>query len=101
MITFTLRIKYRYTNMIIFFLTPLLGSVKNYVKYKRFHPLLFLRSPLLYFLLQIIIQTDNIWMIMILERWIMFVFKIIRSLWRNDYQIKKEKYKLKYNLKYN
>ena len=87
--------------MIVFFLTPLLGSLKNYVKYKRFCPFLFLRSPLLSFLLQIIIQTNNIWMIMILERWLMFIFKIIRSLLRNDYQRKKEKYKLKYNLKYN
>ena len=87
--------------MIVFFLTPLLGSLKNYVKYKRFCPFLFLRSPLLCFLLQIIIQTNNIWMIMILERWLMFWFKIIRSFLRNDYQKKKEKYKLKYNLIYN
>ena len=87
--------------MIVFFVTPLLGSLKNYVKYKRFNFFLFLRSPLLCFILQIIIQTNNIWMIMILERWLMFIFKIIRSLLRNDYQRKKEKYKLKYNLKYN
>jgi hypothetical protein len=40
-------------------------------------------------------------MIMILERWLMFIFKIIRSLWRNDYQKKREKYIMKYNLKYN
>ena len=86
--------------MIVFFLTPLLGSLKNYVKYKRFNPFLFLRSPLLCFILQIIIQTNNIWMIMILERWLMFCFKIFRSFLRNDYQKKKEKYKLKYNLKY-
>ena len=87
--------------MIVFFDTPLLGSLKNYVKYKRFSPFLFFRSPLLCFLLQIIIQTNNNWMIMILERWLMFWFKIIRSFLRNDYQKKKEKYKLKYNLKYN
>jgi len=37
---------------------------------------------------------------MILERWIMFVFKIIRSLIRNDYLKKKEKYIEKYNLIY-
>ena len=86
--------------MIIFFLTPLLGSLKNFVKYKKFNPFLFLRSPVLCFMLQIIIQTNNIWMIMILERWIMFVFKIIRSLIRNDYLKKKEKYIEKYNLNY-
>lgn len=88
--------------MIVFFLiTPFLGSLKNYVKYKRFCPFLFLRSPLICFLLQIAIQTNNIWMIVIIERWIMFLLKIIRSFLRNDYQKKKEKYKLKYNLKYN
>ena len=87
--------------MIVFFLiTPFLGSLKNYVKYKRFSPFLFLRSPLICFLLQIAIQTNNIWMIMILERWIMFIFKIIRSLIRNDYLKKKEKYIEKYNLIY-
>jgi len=37
---------------------------------------------------------------MILERWFMFVFKIIRSLIRNDYLKKKDKYIEKYNLKY-
>ena len=86
--------------MIIFFLTPLLGSLKNFVKYKKFNLFLFLRSPALCLMLQLIIQTNNIWMIMILERWIMFVFKIIRSLIRNDYLKKKEKYIEKYNLKY-
>jgi len=88
--------------MIVFFLiTPLLGSLKNYVKYKRFSSYLFLRSPLICFLLQIAIQTNNIWMIVIIERWIMFLFKIMRSLLRNDYLNKKEKYKKKYNIKYN
>ena len=86
--------------MIIFFLTPLLGSLKNFVKYKKFNLFLFLRSPTLCLILKIIIQTNNIWMIMILERWIMFVFKIIRSWIRNDYLKKKEKYIEKYNLKY-
>ena len=86
--------------MIIFFLTPLLGSLKNFVKYKKFNLFLFLRSPVLCLILKIIIQTNNIWMIMILERWIMFVFKIIRSWIRNDYLTKKEKYIEKYNLNY-
>ena len=86
--------------MIIFFLTPLLGSLKNFVKYKKFNLFLFLRSPVLCLILKIIIQTNNIWMIMILERWIMFVFKIIRSWIRNDYLKKKEKYIEKYNLIY-
>ena len=87
--------------MIVFFITPLLGSLKNYVKYKQFSPFIFLRSPLVCFLLQVFIQTNNYWMILILERWLMFFFKIIRSLYRNDYQRNRNKYILKYNLKYN
>lgn len=87
--------------MILFFITPFLGSLKNYVKYKQFSFCLFLRSPLICFLLQVIIQTNNYWMILILERWLMFSFKIIRSLYRNDYQRNRNKYILKYNLEYN
>lgn len=87
--------------MIIYLITPLLGSLKNYVKYKQFSLYLFLRSPLTCFLLQVFIQTNNYWMILILERWFMFFFKIMRSFWRNDYQRNKHKYILKYNLEYN
>ena len=87
--------------MIIYLITPLLGSLKNYVKYKQFSLYLFLRSPLTCFLLQVFIQTNNYWMILILERWMMFFLKIIRSFYRNDYQRNRNKYILKYNLKYN
>jgi hypothetical protein len=87
--------------MIIYFITPILGSLKNYVKYKQFNILNFLRTPVVYFLFQLILQTRDYWKILILERWFFFIFKIIRSLLRNDYQQKKDKYKLKYNMKYN
>jgi len=87
--------------MIIYLITPLLGSLKNYVKYKRFSLYLFIRSPLLCYLLQVFVQTNNYWMILILERWFMFLFKILRSFWRNDYQMNRNKYILKYNLEYN
>lgn len=86
--------------MIYLLLTPLLGSLKNYVKYKRFDLLNFLRTPFVYFLLQLFLQTENYWKILIMERWIFFVLKIIRSLWRNDYLNNKEKYKIKYKIKY-
>ena len=86
--------------MLLILVTPLLGSLKNYVKYKRFNILILLRTPLLYFLLQLILQTNNIWKILLIERWILFLFKIIRSLYRNDYLVKKEKYKIKYNINY-
>jgi len=81
-------------------ITPLLGSLKNYVKYKQFNILILLRTPFIYFLLQLILQTNNVWKILVIERWILFLFKISRSLYRNDYYVKKEKYKIKYNINY-
>jgi hypothetical protein len=84
----------------ILLITPLLGTIRNYVKYKSFKPLVFIRTPILYFFLIIIFQTNNIWKILILERWIMFIYKTFLSLLKNDYQNKKQKYIQKYNLKY-
>ena len=84
----------------LFLITPLLGSLKNYVKYKRFDLLNFMRTPIIYFLIQYFLQTKNYWMILIIERWFFFICKICRSLWRNDYIKNKEKYKIKYNIIY-
>ena len=84
----------------ILLITPLLGSLRNFVKYKNFKPLIFIRTPLLYFFLFLIFQTNNIWKIIVLERWFMFVFKTLKSVFRRDYIIKKEKYIMKYNMKY-
>ena len=81
-------------------ITPLLGSLRNFVKYKNFKPLIFIRTPVLYFFLFLILQTNNIWKIIVLERWFMFVFKTLKSVYRRDYIIKKEKYIMKYNMKY-
>jgi len=80
--------------------TPLLGSLRNHAKYKNFKPLIFIRTPILYFFLYIILQTNNVWKIIVIERWIMFVYKMILSLYKQDYIKKKEKYQKKYNLKY-
>jgi len=84
----------------IIIITPILGAFRNYVKYKYFKPLVFIRTPILYLLIQAIIQTNNIWKILILERWFMLIYKTCLSLLRNDYMKKKHKYILKYNLKY-
>jgi hypothetical protein len=84
----------------ILLITPLLGSLRNFVKYKNFKPLIFIRTPVLYFVLFLIFQTNNIWKIIVLERWFMFVFKTLKSVYRRDYIIKKEKYIMKYNMKY-
>jgi hypothetical protein len=80
--------------------TPLLGSLRNHVKYKNFKSLIFIRTPIIYFFLFLFLQTRNIWKIIVLERWLMFVFKTSLSIYRNDYKNKKEKYIEKYKMKY-
>ena len=80
--------------------TPLLGSLRNHVKYKNFKSLIFIRTPVIYFFLFLFLQTRNIWKIIVLERWLMFVYKTILSIYKNDYKNKKEKYIEKYKMKY-
>jgi hypothetical protein len=86
--------------MYLYLITPLLGSLKNYVKYKRFNILVFLRTLYIYFILKLSIQTNNTWLILMLERWFFFIFKIIKSIINNDYNNKKQKYIEKYKLIY-
>lgn len=86
--------------MWIYLITPLLGSLKNYVKYKTFNFLVFLRTLYIYTLIQCIIKTNNIYLILILERWFFFIFKIIRSIYRNDYLRNRIKYETKYKIIY-
>ena len=84
----------------LYLITPLLGSLKNYVKYKNFNFLVFIRTFYIYALIQTIIQTNNIYLILILERWFFFGFKVIRSIMRNDYMRNRNKYIQKYKLIY-
>ena len=86
--------------MYLYTITPLLGSLKNYVKYKRFNILIFVRSFYVYLILHLFTQTNNIWLILIFERWFFFIFKIIRSIYRNDYMRNKSKYETKYKIIY-
>ena len=86
--------------MWIYIITPLLGSLKNYVKYKRFNLLIFTRSFYIYLMLRLLIKTNNSFLILILERWFFFIFKIIRSLLRNDYIRNRIKYETKYKIIY-
>ena len=81
-------------------ITPSLGSLKNSVKYKQFNLLVFIRTFYIYALIQFIIKTNNIYLILILERWFFFGFKVIRSLLRNDYMRNRNKYIKKYKLIY-
>jgi len=86
--------------MYLYLVTPILGSLKNYIKYKHFNTLVFLRTLYIYLVLHLSIQTNNTWMILMIERWFFFVFKIIRSIYRNDYIRNRKKYEKKYKLIY-
>ncbi len=85
---------------ILYLVTPLLGSLKNYIKYKQFKIHLFIRTPFIYFFFSLILKEKHLWKILIYERWFLFVFKTILSIYRDDYNIKKDKYIKKYGLKY-
>ena len=88
----------------LYVITPLLGLLKNYSKYKKIDIWLFCRTPILYFLLEWYLyqfRWINIqFIVIVFERWIMFLFKIIRSFIRKDYYINKDKYIKKYKLCY-
>lgn len=89
----------------IFYITPILGLIRNYIKYKNLYFLLFFRSPIICEVIFYLIKKNNkyeyaILLALIYERWLMLIFKSLISLYNNDYLIKKEKYKKKYNLKY-
>jgi len=90
--------------LLYFLITPTLGSIKNIIKYKQFDYKLFLRTPIITFIIYNIMysfQMDNIiFLSIIFERWSMFIYKIIMAYINDDYNKKKEKYKIKYNLKY-
>ena len=84
----------------LLFATPLFGYLKNYFKYKNFNFYIFIRTPLIYILLNYIFKINNIWKLLIYERWYFFIYKTFLSLIRNDYINKKNKYIKKYNLIY-
>ena len=84
----------------LYLITPSLGTFRNYVKYKQLNIFMFLRTPLSYFLIRYITKTTNIWKILIYERWYFFIYKTLLSIYRDDYNVRKEKYSKKYNLPY-
>lgn len=86
---------------LIYLITPTLGLIRNYTKYKQIKYLLYFRTIIIYLGLQILLQTTNVWKILILERWLLLFVKTLISIYKNDYQNKKIKYIKKYNLKYN
>ncbi len=85
---------------LLYLITPFLGCLRNYVKYKKLNFLLFIRTPLTYFLIHQIFRCNTIWKTLIYERWYFFIYKTCLSLYNNDYIKKKDKYIQKYGLKY-
>jgi len=89
---------------LLYAVTPLLGFMKNYVKYKRVNVALFARTPLLYVLIDSILRyyrMNNIiiWTL-ILERWFFFYYKIMCAYLYDYYRTRREKYIQKYGLIY-
>ncbi len=83
----------------LFCITPIFGFIRNYIKYKQFKLLVFIRTPILYFFIHLFFK-NNIWKILIYERWFFFIYKSIKSIIKNDYKNKREKYIKKYGLIY-
>jgi len=88
----------------LYFITPNLGLLRNYVKYKKFNLSVYLRSYIVYFyfhLMLLMLGFKNIILTtLIIERWFWFIYKTFKSFIKNDYIRKQNKYKIKYNLKY-
>ena len=84
----------------LYFITPLLGCIRNYIKYKQLKFLMFIRTPLTYLFINLLFQSNNIWKTLMYERWFFFIYKSFLSLYNDDYNRKKNKYMKKYNLKY-
>lgn len=86
--------------ILLYLITPLLGTLRNYVKYKQIKLLLFIRTPITYLLINLIFQCNSIWKTLIYERWYFFIYKTFLSIYNDDYNKKKDKYIEKYGLKY-
>ena len=87
--------------ILLYLITPFLGLLRNYIKYKQLKIFVFLRTPLLYIFINILFKTNTIWKTMVFERWFFLIYKSLLSLYNDDYNKKKEKYIKKYGLKYN
>ena len=86
-----------------FFILPLLGSFKNYVKYKNLNFILFLRTPCInIILLHCITYRTNypILYSLITERYLLLLVKGLYSYYTDNYNRKKLKYIQKYNINY-
>ena len=93
------------TQLLLYTVTPTLGLLRNYIKYKRCKFITFMRTPIVYFFFHSLFflmgYRNIVWRTLIFERWYFFIDKSIISLWNNDYLKNKDKYIKKYGLTYN
>jgi len=90
--------------VLLYTITPSLGLIRNYIKYKRVTFSLYFRTYLVYYFINLLSKflgyIPNIYEVLIYERWFFFIGKSLISLYKNDYNRKREKYKIKYGLNY-
>ena len=91
-------------SLYLFFITPNLGLIRNFIKYKQFSWKLYIRTPILYLYISLLLficnQKHILWKTLIFERWFWFIFKSFKSFIKKDHIRKKEKYKTKYQIQY-
>uniref|UniRef100_A0A6C0KZ08 Uncharacterized protein n=1 Tax=viral metagenome TaxID=1070528 RepID=A0A6C0KZ08_9ZZZZ len=85
--------------LFLYLITPLLGSIRNYSKYKQIHFRVFIRTPLIYLLIHSLFHC-SVWQTLIYERWFFLLYKTSFSIYNDDYHKRKNKYIQKYGLKY-
>ena len=92
------------TQLLLYTITPTLGLIRNYIKYKRCKFIIFIRTPIIYVFFHSLFclmgYRNIVWRTLIFERWYFFIEKSIISLWNNDYLKNKDKYIKKYGLTY-
>ena len=84
-----------------FFITTVLGFIRDYSKHKRFSLTKFMRTPIICYFIHHFLQyyygkTGVVYSI-IYERWLMLGLKTMKSIYYNDYYRKRSKYLLKYD----
>ena len=92
------------TQLLLYAITPTLGLLRNYIKYKQTRFIIFIRTPIIYVFFHSLFclmgYRNIVWRTLIFERWYFFIDKSIISLWNNDYLKNKDKYIKKYGLIY-
>ena len=90
--------------LLLYTITPTLGLLRNYIKYKQTRFIIFIRTPIIYVFFHSLFclmgYRNIVWRTLIFERWYFFIEKSIISLWNNDYLKNKDKYIKKYGLIY-